>query len=102
MGEAGIDGRLNHLRGEDDLSHASLQDFREEDRANPRAYLGGRRYNHLGLIGPVPSVVRSKFPLAKSLSPSRSSTKSSSRTTRNEVVGPEHGTPEAMDAELIV
>ncbi|MGX8010110.1 ATP-dependent DNA ligase [Mesorhizobium sp. ORM8.1] len=28
----GIVGRVKHLRGEEDLRHASLQDFREEDR----------------------------------------------------------------------
>ncbi|ESW94825.1 hypothetical protein X769_31500 [Mesorhizobium sp. LSJC268A00] len=27
----GLIGRVKHLRGEDDLRHASLQDFREED-----------------------------------------------------------------------
>jgi len=27
----GIIGRVKHLRGEEDLRHASLQDFREDD-----------------------------------------------------------------------
>ncbi|ESZ35099.1 hypothetical protein X732_25665 [Mesorhizobium sp. L2C066B000] len=27
----GLIGRVKHLRGEDDLRHASLQDFREDD-----------------------------------------------------------------------
>ncbi|ESX80939.1 hypothetical protein X756_32390 [Mesorhizobium sp. LSHC412B00] len=27
----GLIGRVKHLRGEDGLRHASLQDFREED-----------------------------------------------------------------------
>jgi len=31
----GIIGRVNHLRGKEDLRHACLQDFREEDRADP-------------------------------------------------------------------
>jgi len=35
MGLAAIIGRVKHLRGEEDLRHASLQDFRVEDRANP-------------------------------------------------------------------
>jgi bifunctional non-homologous end joining protein LigD len=35
MGEAGADRRVRHLRGEGDLRHASLQDFPEEDGANP-------------------------------------------------------------------
>jgi len=30
----GIIGRVKHLRGEEDLRHASLQDFREENYAN--------------------------------------------------------------------
>ncbi|AZO55674.1 MULTISPECIES: ATP-dependent DNA ligase [unclassified Mesorhizobium] len=32
--KAGIIGRVKHLRGEEDLRHASLQDFREEHHAN--------------------------------------------------------------------
>ncbi|TIO07065.1 MAG: hypothetical protein E5X89_07820 [Mesorhizobium sp.] len=28
---AGLIGRVKHLRGEENLRHASLQDFREED-----------------------------------------------------------------------
>lgn len=31
----GTIGRVKHLRGEEDLRHASLQDFREERRAHP-------------------------------------------------------------------
>ena len=30
----GIIGRVKHLRGEEDLRHASLQDFREENHAH--------------------------------------------------------------------
>jgi len=30
VGQAGLIGRVKHLRGEDDLRHASLQDFRDE------------------------------------------------------------------------
>lgn len=30
-GKPGLIGRVKHLRGEEDLRHASLQDFREED-----------------------------------------------------------------------
>ncbi|ESW78763.1 hypothetical protein X768_33755 [Mesorhizobium sp. LSJC265A00] len=32
MGQAGLIGRVKHLRVEDDLRHASLQDFREENK----------------------------------------------------------------------
>lgn len=30
MGQAGLVGRVKNMRGEEDLRHASLQDFREE------------------------------------------------------------------------
>ncbi|WP_240992442.1 MULTISPECIES: hypothetical protein [Mesorhizobium] len=31
MGQPGIKARVKHLRGEEDLRHASLQDFWDED-----------------------------------------------------------------------
>jgi bifunctional non-homologous end joining protein LigD len=34
MGQPGIVDRIKHLRGKEDLRHASLQEFREEDHAD--------------------------------------------------------------------